>query len=308
MILAVCPNPSVDTLVEIAAFNASDVNRALSEKRYPGGKGVHVALAAAEYHESVRLLAYWGGPTGDWIKEQCEAQGIECMGPRLIEWNRFCITFSQDGPFNETELLGIGPAIEQTHLDQFYEAFESNLIGVSVVVMSGSLPPQCPSDLYNNLIKIAHTYNIPALIDTTGDALEQALPAKPYGVHLNKTETQQVKGVTNIEGAMDYLDTFSTLKIITHGEDGLYLGFDNELLHANVGLGDIHSTIGSGDCLMAGIAVALDKKFHQQELARMGVAFGAANCLRKDLGMLYKHDVDSLLPQVIIKKLTTTDG
>jgi len=35
----------------------------------------------------------------------------------------------------------------------------------------------------------------------------------------------------------------------------------------------------------------------------MGVACGVANCLREDLGMLYKKDIDNLSGQVKIKEI-----
>jgi len=38
MILVICPNPSVDTLMEVGKFAPATVNRAQSEEHYPGGK------------------------------------------------------------------------------------------------------------------------------------------------------------------------------------------------------------------------------------------------------------------------------
>lgn len=71
MILSVCPNPSIDILAQIDGFVAGRVNRIIAQKSYPGGKGVHVALAIAEIHNDSNLLAFWDGPTGKWVKEEC---------------------------------------------------------------------------------------------------------------------------------------------------------------------------------------------------------------------------------------------
>ena len=56
MLLAVCPNPSVDYSIWIDSLEPGKVHRATREERYPGGKGVHVAMAAAELGEDVTLL------------------------------------------------------------------------------------------------------------------------------------------------------------------------------------------------------------------------------------------------------------
>ena len=288
--------------MDIGSFKPSAINRAQSEEHYPGGKGVHVALAAAEYGEQVCLLGFWGGPTGTWIKQQCTSQGIACIGPFLEQWNRFCITMNQEGPFNETELLGTGPDIEQKHLDECYEAYESNLGEATIVVLCGSLPPKCPLDFYKSLIQSAHKKGIKCLIDTTGEALIQALDARPMGVHLNEHESQQVTGTSEIGRVIDRLATQTNLQIITQGAKGLYLGTSDEIMHANIKLKHAESTVGSGDCLMAGVAIAITKGYDNREIAKLGVAFGAANCLRKELGMLYKKDIDLLFPQVRVSK------
>lgn len=308
MILVVCPNPSVDTFMEIGTFKPSAINRVQSEEHYPGGKGVHVALAAAEYGEQVCLLGFWGGPTGTWIKQQCTSQGIACIGPLLEQWNRFCITMNQKGPFNETELLGTGPNIEQKHLDECYEAFESNLGEATIVVLSGSLPPQCPLDFYKNLIQRAHNKGIECLIDTTGEALIQALDAQPMGVHLNEHESQQVTGTSDIGLIVERLGAQTNLQMITQGAKGLYLGSNDHIMHANIKLKHVESPVGSGDCLMAGVAIAITKGYDNREIAKLGVAFGAANCLRKELGMLYKKDIDLLFPQVRVNKPAVNYG
>lgn len=302
MIFVVCPNPSVDTFMEVEVFKPSSINRAQSEKHYPGGKGVHVALAAAEYGEQVCLLGFWGGPTGSWIKQQCTSQGIECIGPFLQQWSRFCITIKQEGPFNETELLGKGPAIEQEPLDECYKAFESKLREASIVILSGSLPPKCPIDFYKTLIKTAHIYNKECLIDTTGDALTEALYAKPLGVHLNEHESQQTTGTSDIGLIVERLSTNTKLQIITQGAKGLYFAKSSGILHANVKLKRVENSVGSGDCLMAGVAIAVSKGSNNREIAKLGVAFGAANCLRKELGMLYRKDIDQLLPRISVNK------
>lgn len=47
-ILVVCPNPSIDTYAWIDGFANGVPNRIKREDRYPGGKGLHVAMALAE--------------------------------------------------------------------------------------------------------------------------------------------------------------------------------------------------------------------------------------------------------------------
>ena len=57
----------------------------------------------------------------------------------------------------------------------------------------------------------------------------------------------------------------------------------------------VYSSIGSGDCLLAGIIAGHIHQKEDQDIANLGAAAGAANCLRHELGMLRKSDVENLL-------------
>jgi len=152
------------------------------------------------------------------------------------------------------------------------------------------------------LIHRAHVYDKKCLIDTTGEALKQVLEAKPMGIHLNEHESQQVTGTSDIGQIMERLSEHTNLQIITQGAKGLFLGTSGDIFHAKVKLNQVLTTVGSGDCLVAGIALAICKGYDNLDKVKLGVAFGAANCLRKELGMLYKKDIDLLLPQIRVNK------
>lgn len=286
MILAVCLNPSVDTFVRLPALHPKAANRVQSEERYPGGKGIHVALAAAELGERVTVLGVWGGPTGHWIREECERQGVSCAGPSVARWSRNCLTFKTNDGFDDTELLGAGPYLTSLELDLLDAEFAALALRASVICISGSLPPGSDPKIYRRWIEAAKA---PVFVDCTGEALIEALKVNPYGLHLNRSEA---------EAAGREVIRSVQLSAITDGRDGLTLTHKNASVHARVELENVISAVGSGDCLVAGLAVAKARGLSLEEMARMGVACGAANCLRPELGMLYRKDVESLVKRV----------
>ena len=85
---------------------------------------------------------------------------------------------------------------------------------------------------------------------------------------------------------------------LTKGKEGLFLHFNGDYVHANVMLKEVKSTVGSGDCLTAGIAYAIFKGYSMDQIANYGAACGAANCLNEDLGILRREDVQRLLQLV----------
>lgn len=90
--------------------------------------------------------------------------------------------------------------------------------------------------------------------------------------------------------------------VCPNSADGLYLYDQYGSLHAICHIEKIYSAVGSGDCLVAGLSIATFKKYTLEKTAGLAAAAGTANCLRKDLGMLYKKDVDELFQKTIITK------
>ena len=115
------------------------------------------------------------------------------------------------------------------------------------------------------------------------------MDARPYGIHLNASEANELFNIDNPVKAAAKLQQYCSLAAVTAGKGGLYLAVGRpEVIHANIEIPKCKSAVGSGDCLLAGLAIATYYGYNAEDTARLGVACGAANCLREDLGMLNK--------------------
>lgn len=304
MILSVCPNPSVDILANIYEIAPSKVNRILEEHHFPGGKGVHVALASAEMQMEPVLFGFWGGPTGEWIQKECRKHGIKPKGIEVTGWNRNCYTFKSVNPdYDETEILGAGPFITDADEMMFYKHYKELVNNFDIVTMSGSWPKGASENGYRELIHLSG--NAKVFLDCTGQQFRHALDAHPYCIHLNASEATELLKTNNPMQAAVELLQYCSMAAITAGKDGLYLAVEtSDVIHANVEISECKGAVGSGDCLLAGLAIATNLGYNTEDTARLGVACGAANCLRDDLGMLYKEDVDQLFQKVQITHMT----
>lgn len=303
MILALCPNPSVDTCVWVDDFSPGQVHRARREARFPGGKGVHVALAAAELGERAMVLGCWGGPTGAWVQEECRLRGVETAGPELSGWTRTCLTFISTSAYHDTELLGCGPTITDDDWRAYRASFHTLLPACACVAMSGSWPTGAPDSAYADLIADAQAAEKPVFLDCTGAQLRHALRLRPYAVHLNRDEAISAVGIADPADAARRLARDCDLAVVTDGARGTYLAAGKLCWHAHVEITNSGSAVGSGDCLLAGLAIGCVRGLSMPELLRLATACGAANCLRDALGMCDRRDVETLLPQVAIRAL-----
>ncbi|MGN6801409.1 MAG: 1-phosphofructokinase family hexose kinase [Ginsengibacter sp.] len=307
MILCVCPNPSIDKIAVVNQLIPGAVNRILEQNEFAGGKGIHVAFGLRELKEECRLLGFWGGISGNWLKERCAEAGIECFGPIVHQENRRCYTLinpKKDSDINNTELLEPGPFILEAEFEKFIVEFEKKCLESDFICMSGSWPAGAPENAYYQLIRASKTKGKRVLLDTSGKQLENALQASPFGLHINLEEAKTVFQHGNLKIILQYFSRFTELTALTCGEKGLFLVYKGQAVHANVNINPEYSSVGSGDCLTAGIAWALYQRMSPVEMARWGVACGAANCLRKELGMFYKRSVEQLFNRVVIKQIS----
>ncbi len=301
MILAVCPNPAIDTLVYVNDITRGEVNRIVKENSFPGGKGVHVGLGVKTLREDVIVLGIWGGLTGQWIKDELQNKGIKCIGPTVKSWTRICQTFQSDSDFDETEILGVGPTIDDDIFSDFMKIYQDTLEDVEIVSMSGSCPPGAPENAYAQMIELSNQYDIPSVLDCTGIQLSNALLKQPTACHLNYSEAYDYTGMDKIEDQITELKKYLKLSIVTKGAEGLVISNEEKMIWCKVEIDHVISPVGSGDAVTAGLVVGMKNKFNLEKMARLTVACGGANCLRSELGMFYEKDVKFLREKVDLK-------
>jgi len=304
MVLCICPNPSIDCYAELEHLVLGSANRIQSLQEYPGGKGTHVALALAEMKVDVTLFGFWAGSSGHWISEACKKRNVAIKGPKITGSNRKCYTFrSKDRDLNATELMEPGPSIKQADWMLFIEQLEKNIELSDMVSLSGSWPKGTPENAAYQVAEICRKKGKRLFLDCSGIQLRNALESKFHTLHLNEHESEEIFGSSSIDVAFEKLRGIVDYVALTQGKKGLYLAYPKGKIHALKSLDRTISTVGSGDCLTAGLIYAVLKNKEPEEIARYGAAFGAANCITEDLGMLRKEHIVEFLPQTILKPI-----
>jgi len=308
MILAVCANPSVDSFWSLPALDGGMTNRSNGETYYPGGKGIHVGFALRELGKEAAILGIWGGQTGAWLKQECAQQDIEVIGPTVEQWNRICLSIQSDSDWDETELLGRGPTIDAPTKKAFFQAYTHFITEQQpeAIVISGSLPAGLKNDCYHEMITAAKPLNIPVFVDASGPLLQHTLATQPYSIHINHHEGRELCGHQEPTKIAQWLGDYCKVAAVTAGADGLYLWVDNKLFNTYnyINPSEITSTVGSGDCLFAGLCLATLNVEDVAFWAKYAAACGTANCIHPQLGMLKKTDVDTIVNTVTLKELT----
>jgi fructose-1-phosphate kinase PfkB-like protein len=182
----------------------------------------------------------------------------------------------------------------------------------SQVALSGSLPPGSPSDFYAQMICSAHAYGCRVLLDASGEALRRALGSAPDLVKLNSTEAESItdhpieEPRAAEEAARRLIAAGAQSAAVSLGSAGLVWRNGSQLvaLAAEPPLVEGRSAVGCGDATLAGFAVAYSRKLSDEETLRLAAACGTANCLADAPGMIKPADVERLLREVPVRRVS----
>ena len=312
MLVCVSANPAIDRRLQLERIAVGEVNRALSARPFPGGKAAHVAMVAQALALEVTWVGFLGGAAGEEFESGLSALGIPLTVVRTRADTRANLEIiARDGTV--TEILEPGGGVTDGEVDRLLsvcrDIFAESGEG-SQVALSGSLPPGAPSDFYAELIRLAHVYGCRVLLDTSGEALRQALAAAPDLVKPNRAEASWFVGrpLLNADAAVavaqEMIEAGARGVAVSMGADGIVWGTGNSgALISQPPPVAVRSTVGCGDAALAGFAVAHARRLCDEDALRLAVACGTANCLADSPGLVDPIEVERIMQQVSVRPL-----
>lgn len=303
MILTVVLNPAVDKAWVTPGFAPGQINRIAEARTVPGGKGNNVARVARTLGHPVTATGLAAGHNGRWMEEALAALDI---APRFLQVpgeTRTCPTIVDPLTGTLTQLIEPGPPVAPGAADAFAAHLRSLLPGADVVVLAGSLPPGLPADYYARLVGVAA--GLPVILDTSGEALRRGAAAGPAVIKPNRDELQDLLGRDAAAADSDLLSACQAVReqgvgtvLASLGEAGALMVGPGYALRARPPRLAAVNTVGSGDALVAGLAVALARGLGPADSLRLAVACGAANALSVTMADVDPADVGRILPAV----------
>jgi len=297
-------NTSLDKALEADELRLGAVNRARDILVYPGGKGLHVALTIAALGEPVRLVGLIDAAHRREFEDVLGGRGVvfdsvEAGGPL-----RTCLALRDLGGARVTEILEPGPSIDTDTRRELQARFLEHASRSAVAVLSGSAPPGFDDGVYGDLVSATRNAGVRCLVDTSGGLLRQAVEARPFLIKPNRDEAEALAGHT-IDGPEAAARVGRALVargigmvVVSLGAAGAIAAGPDGVIHARVSVPAVANPVGSGDCLLGGVAVGLARGATMADALRLGVACGAANVLTSETGRVRREDVEVLLARV----------
>jgi tagatose 6-phosphate kinase len=143
---------------------------------------------------------------------------------------------------------------------------EGRIDGCAAIVMSGSVPPGAPPDAYAQLVRLAQRYEVPSVVDASGEQLRSALAAGPTVVAPNREELAQALGLP-VENRRELVSATAELSrragsaaVVSAGQDGLVAVAEEHCWVARPPRLLAGNPTGAGDALTAGIVRGVAQK------------------------------------------------
>jgi 1-phosphofructokinase family hexose kinase len=301
-------NTAIDRFIQLEALNPGEVHRVQVERVYPGGKGVHVAQTIAALGEHVQLIGVVDAAHRDLINRRMHERGVVFHGIDVAGELRHCLAL-RDARGAITEILGQGPELSRSECDALLEHFRRSIDESELVILCGSLPRGLPATVYADLVEYARQRGKRCLVDASGDAMRHAVDAKPFMVKPNRDEISEWIGqsVFNLHAAERAATALRergvAVPVVTMGELGALAADESGVWHAQCASAYVRNSVGSGDCFLAGFAVAIKRNMSLDEALQLAVASGVANAQTEETGFAERSSVESLLPSVKVSRL-----
>lgn len=288
MIYTITLNPAIDYSQRLESFSLGSTNRSSSERYFAGGKGINVSTILARLGITSTATGFVGGFVGDFIVQAVKNENIIADFVSL-ESSISRINIKLIG-IEETEINGSGPLISDSDINALIKKLRS-LTQEDIVVLSGNAPKSLNSYNFIRLLEVITSKTSRFILDISGKLLLDGLKFTPFLVKPNLSELSEASGMYNL--VTDESRILACKKMVSLGARNvlLSLGKEGALFYDTVGRvhrvegipGDLVSSVGSGDSLLAGFIYGLSKYDDIDTALKLGNCCGAATAFSNGL-------------------------
>jgi len=309
VILTVTPNTSMDRTYVVEGFGVDRIHRPTEFTAAPGGKGINVLRVFQELGGSGLATGFVGGRVGESITEGLSREGISYDFVRTVEESRLCIKIVDPRSGTQTEINETGPRISADEVQRLLDKIGELLNGMEYVVLCGNAPPGVPVTFYGDVIDLAKSRGVKAVLDTSGDHLREAIKAGPYMVKPNVAELSELAEhelftLEEISGAAKSLKQYGvSISAVTMGRSGAVVTDGVRTWQAIPPEIEFASAVGSGDSFIAAFLHSLEAGEPLSSALVLATAAGAANAMTYGAGFCSKGSIIDVAQGVSLNEI-----
>jgi 1-phosphofructokinase family hexose kinase len=309
VIISLTFNPAVDKTLFVPRLGLGTVNRVGHSQIDPGGKGINVSRVVHRLGRPTIAFGFLAGNLGAIVTRALDEEGVAHRFAWVAGETRLDVVVVDEASGTSTNLYDRGPEVDAASLDRLLADVGRWLPAARVLVAAGSLPPGVLPDVYARLLAEASRAGVHTILDADGETLRRGLAGRPSLIKPNVEEAEALLGrrlpdmAAIVVAARELLARGPRAVVVSMGRRGSICATAERVLHAIPPQVERHSTVGSGDSLVAGLAIALAEEGDIADALRLGTAAGAATAMNQGTQLGTRDDIERLAPGVEVREL-----
>jgi len=300
-VITITFNPALDKTASIEAMLPEKKLRCQLPVLSPGGGGVNVSRSLHELGGHTHAIFLAGGTNGERLQKLLQEEGVLYTAVPMAAHTREDLTITDNDSGLQYRFTLPGEPVTQKEWEACLTVAEA-LIPAVYLVVSGSLPPGIPLNIFDKLSVLAKEKRTHLVVDTSGEALQAAVNAGVYMLKCNIHELGILTGNPGLQpgqapAAARQLINLGACEmvVVSLGARGALL-VTKDLIHTEPApMVHVKSTVGAGDSMLAGMLYGLLHGMTLPHALTYGVAAGTAATMRPGTSLCRKTDVESLL-------------
>ncbi|MFO7532218.1 MAG: hexose kinase [Candidatus Limnocylindrales bacterium] len=313
MIRVIGANPAMDRVSTWPPLRMGQVNRAATVSVVPGGKGFNVARAVLRLGQPAASYGFLGGQIGEALREMILADGVIDRHTTITASTRVCFIVVEPDSDRSTVLNEPGPAVTAEETGCLLDCIRADCAAGDLVILSGSLPDSVAPTVAGEIVDIGHAAGAHVLVDIHSEALRVAAARKPWMLKCNRRELLELLGSADADAATSIGELATRMQavrelgievvVVTLGADGAMVADREGVVHARVpAIHEVNPT-GSGDLLLAGLAVGIQRGDRPRDAIALGAACGTAGATQLKPELPPGFDASDWTPRIAITKV-----
>lgn len=299
-IITITFNPCIDKSFSVTELLPDIKLAGTLPCREPGGGGINVARAIRKLGGEAKAVFPAGGLFGEMLSELLAREQVSIKRVNIVGETRENVNVTESSTGRQYRFVLPGPPLQEDTWEDCIAAL--NELGEGgFVVVSGSLPEGWPQDIFQRIRALTDRKQGRLIVDSSGAALEAALKA---GVYLVKPSVRELdalataldlRGTTSLDKARQLITRHCTsVVLLSAGAAGVLLVTDKKAWEIPAPEVCKLSSVGAGDCLLAGTVLRLVEDVPLPDAVRYGVACSAAAVMNPGTALCERHDAEIL--------------
>lgn len=293
-------NPCIDKSFSVNKLLPDIKLAATAAIREPGGGGINVARAIRKLGGKAAAVFPVGGRFGELLLQLLTMEGVAAKPVKVAGETRENVNVTESSTGHQYKFVLPGAALQAGTWEDCLAALD-DLEESGFIIISGSLPDGWPPDIFQRIKTISERKRARLVVDSSGPALAAALRAGVYLVKPSQRELHglttalDLRGTTGLEKAGELIARrYASLVLLSAGEAGALLVTAGNAWEIPAPEVRKVSSIGAGDCLVAGTVLRLAEYVPLPDAVRYGVACSAAAVMNPGTALCERHDAEKL--------------